>query len=179
MALQRDDTRLATITCVGDCELLVIKKKLFKRVLASVLQKAQILTEKIPGMDQYSGEYRGAANHPATIFVNKQYPPGHVFVHEGIQTYQPKLFLVVKGDIEFTAHKTFSQRPVSLYTTRPMTAEIPKLTSPQTMEESRFLVSANTGGDTLSDTMGTTGFVPTSPSKGTQNPIGTESDGCL
>lgn len=102
-ALRKDSKQDATITCVEDCQLLVVKKDAFEMYFRQKLeeqdeiQSAQMhfLRKFVPGMQDLSQEDRFAA---AKQFQKKTFPAGHVFFEQG-ERVKKVLYVIAHGSV--------------------------------------------------------------------------------
>lgn len=122
LALINDQLRGASIRCLTDCDLLVIRRSDFDRVLKEEMRRAgdeklNFLAEHLPGMRDVDvpRQIQGKGQpHPAYYLRRATYRRGHQFFTQGVVA-QDAIFVVSKGSVEIRRE---DQSSPSVATTR-------------------------------------------------------------
>ncbi|CAE8609657.1 unnamed protein product [Polarella glacialis] len=117
LALQNDEPRAVTTTCLQDCTFLVISKDIFQQVLGDIMAKIRFFNVNLPGLDRMEHKQQ---THPSTMFHKRCFPEGYTFFTEGIGSAEPAVFLVFSGTIEFRRYRRADENPVYRQITRPL-----------------------------------------------------------
>jgi|Transcript_107211 CRP-like cAMP-binding protein len=101
LALLNGQPRSATVTCVTDCEFLIIERAEFDAVLKREMErireeKVSFLRDHIPGVRETPAQ---RIDKMMYCFVKEAFPKGHVFLRQG-EVAQRSVFLVVSGLVE-------------------------------------------------------------------------------
>lgn len=105
LALMNDQPRTATVQCLADCKLLVIRRNDFDNVLKEEMirkgdDKLRFLIDHLPGMRDVAVPKNGKNVHPCYFFRKATFPRGHSFLSEGVAT-EPAIYVVCRGLVEF------------------------------------------------------------------------------
>jgi hypothetical protein len=116
LALTSDDNRAATLRVTEACELLVIPKAVYKHAQGEVETKQKFLTKHLPGLKKLT--YRIV--HPATNFVARTFPQGHVFACEGVAATEAAIYVVYEGQLELRRFRSPSDNPTYVLASKPL-----------------------------------------------------------
>jgi CRP-like cAMP-binding protein len=120
LALINDQPRGASIRCNTDCDLLVIRRDDFNRVLKEEMQRAgdekmRFLAMHVPGMrdieiPRISGK---GQPHPAYFLRHQTYRRGHMFFSQGAVAHEAAIYVVFKGSVELRHREAV--KPYSIF----------------------------------------------------------------
>mmetsp|Transcript_25155 Transcript_25155/g.58426 ORF Transcript_25155/g.58426 Transcript_25155/m.58426 type:complete len:840 (+) Transcript_25155:97-2616(+) len=122
IALIYGQVRSATIKCLQDSELLVVKGDDFnelckKRMLQQSDDKLKFLVQHVPGLRDHQVRRRanGQTKDVSHCWRRVTFPKGHTFLSQGSRS-QPALYVVTTGTVEFLRNV----QPASSSTARPL-----------------------------------------------------------
>jgi len=115
LGLINDAPRGASIRCQTDCDVLVIRKQDFDRVLKEEMMRAgdeklNFLTQHVPGMRDLEVPRFAKTTHPAYFLRRTTYRRGHLFLSQGVVA-QDAIYVVFKGCLEMRVRDTSKGTP--------------------------------------------------------------------
>mmetsp|Transcript_53660 Transcript_53660/g.120175 ORF Transcript_53660/g.120175 Transcript_53660/m.120175 type:complete len:409 (-) Transcript_53660:71-1297(-) len=105
--LMQSEPRSATAVCTENCEMIVVRKPDFTRLIKEQMsrdwvEKDRFLQDHLVGIREHARTFVPITgkSHATHMFVKKKYASGHVFLHEG-QISDGALYVVFSGSVEF------------------------------------------------------------------------------
>jgi len=108
--------RNASILCKTEVRVITLAKHTFQRAMMEVMARLRFFNDRLPGSNNPALSQR----HPSTLFRDRSFPAGYVFMNEGISMSEPAIYLIKSGTVEFRRYRACSENPAYVLSGAPL-----------------------------------------------------------